>query len=173
MQRCANLIHHGAANAFNHLHAHNITNQHQFNPRMSPTYAPPHPSPPPGQFFSSGPQSFHPNLTPPSFQFPCGPPIYLTFQLAHAFGLTPGPYQPTMMPIYVAREPPKFKLPKDWDGSTSKWPLFKHKMEMVCQELNMTFLTRTTEMTPQMEEQSKKFTKALHAIIPHTAMADF
>jgi hypothetical protein len=77
------------------------------------------------------------------------------------------------MPIYVAREPPKFKIPKDWDGSSAKWPIFKHKTEMACQSLNMSFLTSSLTTEQGMEEQSKKFAEALHEVVPHTAMTDF
>ena len=80
---------------------------------------------------------------------------------------------PTPTPIYIAREPPKFKLPKDWDGSTATWPIFKLKTEMACQELNLMFLTSDLETTPPTEAPSKKFAEALHAVVPHTAMADF
>jgi hypothetical protein len=53
------------------------------------------------------------------------------------------------------------------------WPLFKLKMEMVCQEINLMFLTTDCETTLTTMELSKKFTKALYAVVPHTAMADF
>jgi hypothetical protein len=90
--------------------------------------------------------------------------------------MNPGNYQPPHgpTPIYVPfREPPKFKLPKDWNGNTDTWPLFKLKMEMACQELNLMFLTTNSETTLTTTEPSKKFAEALHAVVPHTAMADF
>jgi hypothetical protein len=71
------------------------------------------------------------------------------------------------------REPPKFKLPKDWNGNTDTWPLFKLKTETPCQELNLMFLTTNRETTLTTTKPSKKFTEALHAVVPHTTMADF
>jgi transposase InsO family protein len=53
------------------------------------------------------------------------------------------------------------------------WPLFKLRTEMARQELNLMFLTTDQETTLTTTEPSKKFTKALHAVVPHTAMADF
>ena len=85
-------------------------------------------------------QGFHQTQSsPPGFsnQFHYGPNPFSGFQPqmpmgSYGFGgpTTPGSFPPTTLPIYVAKEPQKFKLPKDWDGSTSKWPLFKHKTEM-------------------------------------------
>lgn len=165
--------------ATNIQHGNTGTNnqyQQQSNARPSPTmYAPPdQTSTPPGQFFPSGQGFVHPNLSPPGFsnQFYHGPNMYANFQPqmpmgSYPFGgmMPPGPFQPAALPIYIAKEPPKFKLPKDWD--------FKHKMEMACQELNMTFLTSDTETTFLTTEPSKKFAEALHAVVPHLAMADF
>jgi hypothetical protein len=77
------------------------------------------------------------------------------------------------MPIYIVKAPPKLKIPGDWDGTKEKWPLFKMKVEMLCQALNMTFLTTDMEKTALTTEASKKFTEALHEKTPNTAMADF
>jgi hypothetical protein len=44
---------------------------------------------------------------------------------------------------------------------------------MAYQELNLMFLTTNRETTLMTTEPSKKFTEALHAIVPHNAMADF
>ena len=77
------------------------------------------------------------------------------------------------MPIYIAKEPPKLKIPGDWDGTKEKWPLFKMKVEMACQALNMTFLTTDTATTALTAEASKKFAEALHEKTPNMAMADF
>jgi hypothetical protein len=90
--------------------------------------------------------------------------------------MNPGNYQPPHgpTPIYVSfREPPKFKLPKDWNGNTDTWPLFKLRTEMAYQELNQMFLTTDRETTLTTTEPSKKFAEALHAVVPHTTMADF
>jgi hypothetical protein len=44
---------------------------------------------------------------------------------------------------------------------------------MACQELNLQFLTSAHETMLQSAKPSKKFAEALHAVVPHTAMADF
>jgi hypothetical protein len=77
------------------------------------------------------------------------------------------------MPIYIAKEPPKLKLPDDWNGTKETWPLFKMKVEMACQKVNMTFLTTATETTDFTADASKKVVEALHETAPQTALADF
>jgi hypothetical protein len=77
------------------------------------------------------------------------------------------------MLIYIAKEPPKLKLLDDWNGTKETWPLFKMKVEMACQKVNMTFLTLDTETTVLTANASKQFAEALHKKAPHIAMADF
>jgi len=87
---------------------------------------------------------------------------------------TPDTFYNQMAPtILIAEKPQKLKLPKDWDGSSEKWPLFKRKTEMACQELNLTFLTHDRQTTPETADASKKFAKALHAVVPDLALAEF
>jgi hypothetical protein len=133
---------------------------------------------PSGHFPNYGPIPFHyPTSTFNNhFQHP-GSTYYPPFPQGPHYQqqMTSGNYQPPNgpTPVYVPfREPPKFKLPKDWNGISDTWPLFKLKTEMACQELNLTFLTIDRETTLTTTEPSKKFAEALHAVVPHTAMAD-
>jgi hypothetical protein len=135
---------------------------------------------PPGQFLNYGPNPFQYPTGPfntSHFQHPGStyfPPFPLGPHYQHQTNL--GNYQPPhgLTPIYVPfREPPKSKLPKDWNGNTDTWPLFKLKTEMACQELNLMFLTTNIETTLTTTEPSKKFAKALNAVVPNTVMADF
>jgi hypothetical protein len=103
---------------------------------------------------------FHPGFQPST---PFDPPVY-------SQGLY---HQHIPAPIFIAKDPPKLKLPKDWNSSHMTWPLFKSKTEMACQELNMTFLTMAKVTSPQVAEASKKFAEALHSVIPHSALTEF
>lgn len=42
------------------------------------------------------------------------------------------PFGQSTMPIYIATESTKLKIPDDWDGTKETWPLFKMRMEMAC-----------------------------------------
>jgi hypothetical protein len=103
---------------------------------------------------------FHPGFQPST---PFDPPVY-------SQGLY---HQHVPAPIFIAKDPPKLKLPKDWNGSHMTWPLFKSTTEMACQELNMTFLTTAKVTSPQLAEASKKFAEALYSVIPHSALTEF
>jgi hypothetical protein len=134
---------------------------------------------PSGQFPNYGPVPFHYPTGPFNTHFQhAGSTYFPPFPPGPHYQqqTNPGNYQPPhgLTPIYVPfREPPKFKLPKDWNRNTNTWPLFKLKTEMACQELNLMFLTTDRETTLTTTEPSKKFSEALHAVVPHTAMADF
>jgi hypothetical protein len=112
-------------------------------PTITPTHpyvynVPPHPTVP----------TMLPNVTGPTFpNFPSPTgfpvPVLPTMNPSSLFGQS-------MMPIYIEMESIKLKIPDDWDGTKETWPLFKMRMEMACQKVNMTFLTTdatTTELT--------------------------
>jgi hypothetical protein len=114
-----------------------------------------------GQFPLYGPIPFHYPAGPFNTHFlHPGSSYYPPFplRLHYQQQTTPCNYQPPngQMPIYVPfREPPKFKLSKDWNGNLDTWPLFKLKTEMACQELkNLMFLTTDQETTLTAAEPS-------------------
>jgi hypothetical protein len=47
------------------------------------------------------------------------------------------------------------------------------KITNPCQELNMMFLTTARVTSPPLAKASKKFTEALHSVIPHSALTEF
>ena len=66
-------------------------------------------------------------LSLPGFQVPFFPTFQATpLNGPSLFGHTSMP----SMPIYIVKEPPKLKIPDNWDGTKEKWPLFKMKVEM-------------------------------------------
>jgi len=77
------------------------------------------------------------------------------------------------MPIYIATESTKLKIPDDWDGTKETWPLFKMRMEMACQKVNMTFLTTDATTTELTANALKKFAESLHEKAPQSALVDF
>jgi hypothetical protein len=77
------------------------------------------------------------------------------------------------MPIYIATESTKLKIPDDWDGTKETWPLFKMRVEMACQKVNMTFLTTDATTTELTANASKKFAESLHEKAPQSALVDF